>query len=322
MRAAVLHTHGQPPRCEEFAEPTAGENEVLVEVQAAALKPVDRQMAAGAHYASPRQLPAICGADGVGRLSDGSRVLFNMPRPPYGGMAQRTVVAARQCLPVPDEVDDVTAAATFNPGMAAWKALIWRGELSEGQTVLVLGATGASGRLAIQWAKLHGAGRIVAAGRNQQVLDSLHALGADATIRLDQAPADLVGAFTDAAHDTGYDVVVDYVWGPPAEALITTLTGTDLTAAASARTRLVQVGQLAGPTIALPAAALRSSGLEILGSGSGVSPSGEVVMDAYHRLMALAAEGEFVIDIEQVPLTDIEQAWQRDPQSPRLVITP
>jgi NADPH2:quinone reductase len=322
MRAAVLHTHGQPPRCEEFTEPTASESEAIIDVQAASLKPVDRQMADGTHYASPRQLPAICGADGVGHLADGSRVLFNMPRPPYGGMAQRTVVAARQCLPVPDEVDDVTAAAIFNPGMAAWKALVWRGELAAGQTVLVLGATGASGRLAIQWAKRHGAGRVIAAGRNHQVLDSLHALGADATIRLDQAPNNLVDDFTEAAQGTGYDVVVDYVWGPPAEALITTLTGTDLTPAASARTRLVQVGQLAGPTIALPAAALRSSGLEILGSGSGVSPSGEIIMNAYHQLMALAANGQFHIDIEQVPLANIEQAWQRDTQGPRLVIIP
>jgi NADPH:quinone reductase-like Zn-dependent oxidoreductase len=120
MYAAVLHELGKPPRFEEFPEPVPGEGEVVISVCAAALKPVDRQMASGAHFASPRDLPVVCGSDGVGRLEDGRRVFFGGPRPPYGTMAQRTVARQALCFSVPDELDDATAAAIPNPGVSAW----------------------------------------------------------------------------------------------------------------------------------------------------------------------------------------------------------
>ena len=163
MNAAVLHALGKPPRFEAFPEPTAGEGEVIVQVRAAALKPVDKQLAEGSHFASPRELPVVCGADGMGRLEDGRRVFFGGPRRPYGAMAERTVVRRAQCFPIPDGVDDQTAAAIPNPGVSAWLSLQHRARLAAGESVLILGATGVTGKLAVQIAKVMGAGRVTAA---------------------------------------------------------------------------------------------------------------------------------------------------------------
>ena len=214
MHAAVLHALGKPPRFEEFPDPTPGEGEVLINVSAAALKPVDKQMAAGTHYASPSEFPVVCGMDGVGRLEDGTRVFFGGARRPYGAMAERTVVRRVQCFSVPDELDDVTAAAIPNPGVSAWLSLKHSAKLASGETVLILGATGVTGKLAVQIAKILGAGRVVAAGRNEHVLSTLHALGADSTIRLDKPDEELVAAFRREAGEKRFDVIIDSM-GPP-----------------------------------------------------------------------------------------------------------
>jgi NADPH:quinone reductase-like Zn-dependent oxidoreductase len=322
MKAAVLHRLGQPPRCEPFPDPTPGEGEVLVEVRAAALKPIDKQMASGAHYASVRSLPAVCGTDGAGTLPDGSRVFFAMARPPYGAMAERTVVARPRCFPLPDSISDDTAAAILNPGLSAWGALAWRAQLVAGETVLLLGATGVTGRLAIQTAKLLGAKRVVASGRNPASLASLRDLGADAIISLDQPREKLTKAFAQEAGESGFDVIVDYVWGPPTEALLAAITRQDMRPSAI-RTRLVQVGESAGPTISLSAAALRSSRLEILGAGTGSAPtSPEIWMEAIRQLFDRVAQVQLRIETERVPLVEIEDAWNRDQQGRRFVVVP
>ena len=150
MRAAVLQALGKLPRVEEFPEPTPGEDEVLIDVSAAALKSVDKQLASGTHFASPRELPIVCGTDGLGRLKDGTRVFFGGPRRPYGAMAERTVVRRVQCFPVPNALDDDTAAAIPNPGVSAWLSLKHSAKLATGETVLILGATGVTGKLAVQ----------------------------------------------------------------------------------------------------------------------------------------------------------------------------
>jgi NADPH:quinone reductase-like Zn-dependent oxidoreductase len=218
MNAAVQHTLGEPPRYEQFPEPVPGDGEVIVHVHAASLKPVDKQLASGTHYASPRELPLVCGTDGVGHLSDGQRVFFGGTRAPYGAMAQRTVVHRAFAFPLPEGVDDENAAALPNPGVSAWLSLAFRAKLAPGENVLILGATGVTGKLAVKIAKLLGAGRVVAAGRNQQVLSTLHQLGADATIRLD-AP-ELGEAFAREAGHSGFQVVIDYVWGRPTEVFL------------------------------------------------------------------------------------------------------
>jgi NADPH:quinone reductase-like Zn-dependent oxidoreductase len=322
MNAAVLHTFGKPPHFEQFPEPLAKENEAIVHIRAAALKPVDKQMASGSHYAAFRELPVVCGMDGVGCLDDGRRVFFAGPRPPFGSMAQRTVVSPSRCFPIPDNVNDDIAAAVVNPGLSAWGALAWRAQLTAGETVLILGATGVTGKLAIQTAKLLGAGRVVAAGRNEQVLNTLQDLGADTIIRLDKHGQDLTEDFSREAGDTGFDVIIDYLWGPPTEALLAAIARKDLKPASS-RVRLVQVGESAGPTISLAGAVLRSSRLEVLGAGSGNAPaSPEIWLEAVRQLMSNVASGKLRIDTERVPLREIEDAWQRDQRGRRTVIIP
>lgn len=319
MDAAVLHTLGKPPRYEQFPEPIAGEGEVLVHVRAASLKPVDKQLASGSHYASPRELPIVCGSDGAGHLDDGTRVFFGGGRPPYGAMAQRTVVPRAFCFPVPEGVDYETAAALPNPGVSAWLSLGFRAKLAPGENVLILGATGVAGKLAVKIAKLLGARRVVAAGRNEQVLNTLHKHGADAIIRLDKPAQELSDAFANEVGNAGFQVVIDYVWGRPTEAFLAATTRKEF-AAVTSETRLVQVGESAGATISLPAAALRSTALTILGT-AGLPPR-DILVDALQQVMAHAASGELHVDTEQVPLASIGEAWQRDQHGRRLVVIP
>jgi len=319
MRAAVLHELGKPPQVEEFPEPTLGEGEVLIHVSAAALKSVDKQMAAGTHYASPHELPVVCGTDGVGRLEDGTRIFFGGPRRPYGAMAEHTVARRALCFPVPEDLDDATASAIPNPGVSAWLSLKYIAKLAAGETVLILGATGVTGKVAVQIAKILGAGRIAAAGRNEQILGSLHELGADATIRLDLPNHDLIEAFRREAAQNHFDVVIDYLWGQPTEALLSAITTSEF-AAAGSQTRLVEVGESAGPTITLHAAVLRSTSLTILGT-AGIPPW-DVLTDAFHQVMNYAARGKLRIETERVPLTEIRDAWERNVHGRRLVVIP
>ena len=321
MNAAVLHTLNQRPHFEQFPEPVAEENEVIVHVRAAALKPIDKQMASGSHYAAYRNLPVVCGTDGVGRLDEGTRVFFGGPRPSYGSMAERTVVSRARCFAIPDNVNDDIAAAMVNPGLSAWSALVRRAQLAAGETVLILGATGVTGKLAIQMAKLLGAGRVIAAGRNEQVLNTLHDLGADSTIHLGKPGQDLTEAFVHEAGDS-FDVIIDYLWGPTTEALLAAIARRDLRAASS-RVRLVEVGEGAGPTISLAAAVLRSSRLEILGAGSGsAAASPEMWIEAVRQLMSNVGCGKLRIDTERVPLSEVENAWHQEQHGRRAVIIP
>lgn len=319
MNAAVLHALGKPPAFEQFPDPVAQKDELIVRVQAAALKPLEKQVANGSHYASPRALPVVCGLDGVGLLEDGTRVYFAGSRPPYGAMAQRTVVSRHHCFPLPENVDDVTAAAVINPGVSAWLTLACRAKLVRGETVLVLGATGVTGKLAVQIAKLLGAGRVVAAGRNMQVLSTLHEFGADAIIQIDKPGQDLRESFAQQAGAMGYGVIVDYVWGRPTEALLDFMTRKEF-ANVKSETRLVQVGESAGQTISLHAAVLRSSALTILGT-AGIPPR-DILMDAFEQVVTRAARGELRVDVERVSLENVDNAWQRDSGGQRIVLIP
>jgi NADPH2:quinone reductase len=306
---------------EEFPDPEPSQGEVIVRVKAASLKNIDKMMASGSHYGSYTELPVVCGTDGVGFLEDGTWVFCGGSRHPYGMFAERSVVSRRWCLPIPDGVDDVTAAALPNPALSSWLPLVWHAQLKRGETVLILGATGVACKLAVQIAKHLGAGRVVAAGRNEQVLKTLNDQGADATIHLDRPDKELAEAFTHEVCYKRFDVVIDYLWGHPTEVLLDTLTGHDLKAEVT-RTRLVEVGEVAGPSIILPAAALRSSGLEIFGSGGG-SIAPKAIFDTFPQLWALAGSGKLHIDTEQAALADVEAIWQRQNLlGRRLVIIP
>ena len=318
MNAAVVHKLGNAPRCDEFPEPVAGEGEIVVQVLAASLKPVDKQLAGGSHYAAPRKLPFICGTDGVGRLVDGQRVFFGGCRPPYGAMAQRTVVPKAFIFPVPAGLNDELAAAIPNPGVSAWLSLTHRAKLAPGENVLILGATGITGQLTVKIARLLGAGRVVAAGRNQQVLQSLLQNGADAIIRLDDPVDEVRKSFIKEAGESGFQVVIDYVWGQPTETFLSAIAKESF-AVVGTETRLVQAGESARSTISLPAAVLRSTALTILGT-AGIPPL-DVLVDALQQVMAYAADGKLQVPTTRVPLASIESEWER--QSPaRIIIIP
>src|SRR3954452_19999390 len=214
LRAAVLHEHGATPRVGEFDDPQERSGCALVDVSAAGLHHLDLHKASGSFYTGPPPLPSVVGTDGVGRLQDGTRVYFDASVPPYGSMAERTLVPRDALLPVADGVDDAVAAALGNTGLGGWLAVEWRAGLQPGETVLVLGATGAVGSVAVQAAKLLGAGRVVAADRPDDRLDALLHRGADAVVEIDGSDG-LAERIKDAAQGE-VDVTIDMLWGRPA----------------------------------------------------------------------------------------------------------
>jgi NADPH:quinone reductase-like Zn-dependent oxidoreductase len=254
----------------------------------------------------------VVGIDGVGQLDDGSRVYFLMPRAPYGGMAERTVVPPARCLPLPDTLDDVTAAAI----PALWAAYVERARLEAGETVLVNWATGAAGRLAVQIAKHLGAKKVIATGCNADALKSVTALGAEVTIPLVDDEEALEERFKQEFAQ-GVDVVIDYVWGKSAERLL--IAGAKAGKEA-VPIRFVQIGSVSGSEITLPSAALRSSAIGLMGSGIGGIPPDRFVR-AIHGVLRATASAGFKIATTPVPLSDLGEAWPRDISAKRTVFT-
>jgi NADPH:quinone reductase-like Zn-dependent oxidoreductase len=290
---------------------------VLVRVSAAALSNLVKGQASGRHYSSGSELPFVPGYDGVGTLPDGSRAYFFGPPAPFGAMAEWSVVKASRTIVLPHAVDDVTAAALGNPGLASWGALLGRARLEPGESVLVNGATGVAGQQAIQVAKVLGARRVIAAGRNQGALEHLRALGADETIWLEQPDAALATAFRAAL--AGVDVVLDYLCGRSAELLLAAAKGTG-SPEGERRIRYVQIGSISGDTISLKADVLRSSGVELIGSGLG-SLSATAIVESLRRMYDVAASTGLKIKTEVVPLSDVEAAWGRAESGRRMVFT-
>jgi NADPH:quinone reductase-like Zn-dependent oxidoreductase len=313
MKAAVIREAGQTPVYGDIAEPSPGAGEHRIAVTAAAISQVVKSRASGKHYSSSGRFPFVVGIDGAGRLEDGSRVYFFSPN---GSMAERTVVSASHCLPLPDGLDDVTAAAIANPGMSSWAAYTERAKLKAGETVLVNGATGTSGRLAVQIAKYLGAKKVIATGRNADALRSLAALGADVTIPLAGSDTELEQKFKQQFAE-GVDVVIDYLWGNSAERL---LIAAAKAGAEGVPIRFVQIGAMSGADITLPSAVLRSSAIELMGSGIGSIPL-ERLIAAVGGLLQATLPGGFAIAANPVALSDVEQAWPQDDSTRRTVFT-
>lgn len=316
MNAAVVRAFDAPPRFDSFADPVPTGDEVLVHVSAAALHPIVKALANGSHYGSTGELPFVAGVDGTGRLQDGSRVYFGSARPPYGTMAELGLASPRMLIHLPDGLDETLAAAMANPGMSSWVALEARAKFAAGESVLILGATGVAGQLAIQIAKRMGARNVIAAGRSPNE-EELKALGADTVLDLSQAPEEIVTVLRQLWAETGIDVVLDYVWGAPAERVFEAIAQRGLSHAAP-RVRYIQIGNSAGATIPLSAATLRSSGLELLGSGFG-SASLEQIQGAISRFFAMAAKQPFQMSLKTAPLSEVESLWNQPEKGTRLV---
>jgi NADPH:quinone reductase-like Zn-dependent oxidoreductase len=317
MKAAVVTTFDAPPRYQDAPAPVPAEGEIVVDVVAAGLHPRVRSQADGSHYTSTDELPLVPGIDGVGRDADGALRYFVLHDTTHGSMAEQTAIDPRRSVVLPAGADPVVLAAAMNPAMSSWVALRQRIDFEPGQDVLVLGATGNAGRMAVQVAKLLGAGRVVAAGRNPQRLDELTALGADAVVSLAGSPDDVAARLAEAAADV--DVVLDYVWGEPAASAMVAL----VTARADRGKPLawVEIGSMGGREASIPSAALRAARLQIVGSGQGSVSSREIVAE----LGSLAEEitrGSITVDARAVPLADVEAAWADTATTQRVVLAP
>jgi NADPH:quinone reductase-like Zn-dependent oxidoreductase len=315
MKAAVVVEAGKMPIYGDFKEPVPVNGEVQVTVSAAALSNVVKSRASGTHYSSSGQLPFVVGIDGVGHLDDGHRVYFVLPRAPFGSMSEKTVIPSSQCVSLPDDLDDVTAAAIANPGVSAWAAFKERARLAGGETVLVNGATGTAGRLAVQIAKYMGARKVVATGRNVDSLDALSVLGADVTIPLGDAGDAFEDALKEQFGGEGIDVVLDYLWGQSAERVIIAgaKAGKD-----AVPIRFVQIGSVSAPNLTLPSAALRSSAITLMGSGIG-SIAMDRLVKSIGELMQATVPGGFDIATETFPLSEVEHVWAAAGSMPRTV---
>ncbi len=315
MKAAVVRHAGAVPEYGEFDDPVAKDGEVLVAMHAAALSNLTRARAAGTHYSSDAGASAfVPGVDGVGRTEDGRRVYLVLPRAPFGAMGERCPMRERMLVPIPDGVSDVAAAAMGNPGMSSWAALHDRARFVAGETVLVNGATGTSGALAVKVAKYLGAKRVTATGRDAAALE---ALGADETFNLREDEATLLPKLQ-AEFENGIDVVLDYLWGAPAELLLRALPDRGSSRDGVA-IRFVQVGSIAGQTITLPGAWLRQGGLQLMGSGLGSVPMDRLLAGIGEFFKAIEPAG-LRVDFVERPLTEVTAAWKED-STARIVLT-
>jgi NADPH:quinone reductase-like Zn-dependent oxidoreductase len=323
MHAAVLHGHGQPPEYGRYPVPRRAAGQGLIRVTAAPVNPLDLLCASGVSYFGAPALPYVPGSQGVGvieyadTLQAGQRVWFSGSAgmaPGDGTMAEYYVADEGALVALPDSVSDDLVAALGLSAIAAWMALTWRGGLQPGEHVLVLGASGTVGQVGIQVAMLHGAGRVIAACRDAHGRQRASELGADAVVDLSgDDPAHLASSLADASAGR-LDLVLDPVWGVPAEAATRVL---------SPRGRLVNLGSAAGQQANLSSATLRNGELSVLGyTNNALRPEQKAA--ALGEVLLYAADGRIDTDRETLPLAEIASAWSRCGKAPhrRAVMIP
>ena len=318
MKAAIVHGPNRTPVYGEFDEPTPQDGMVVVRVAASALSNATRARAAGSHYSMTGGFPLVPGIDGVGWTESGERIGFLLPEAPFGGMAEKTLVRNALCVPVPDSLSDVLAAAIINPGQSPIGALRARATLQPGEGVLINGATGTTGQVAVQIARYLGAGRVVVTGRNAGALARLRELGADDTIDL-TADADAVQDAL-AAHfaEDGINVVLDYLSGSPTEIVL----GAIARSHQGAKTiRYVIAGSSAGSSTSIPTSVLGSTSLVLMGYGIGSAKVPDIVRSSREALQ-IAESVDLRIDLTAMPLAQVEEAWVTDHDRRRVVFTP
>jgi len=321
MKAAVLFNKGEMPRYVDMPDPTVqSDDEVLVSVKAVALKHFDKGRAKGTHYAaaSDNQEAKVIGGDGVCLLPDGTRVYALGAS---GMMAEKATVEKDRMVPLPPGVDDATAAALPNAVIGAAMALRFRAGIEPGDTVLINGATGFTGRVAVQIARHYGAGRVIVTGRNARSLQELMQLGVDEIVSLQQTDEQIAGQVKRVHQDTPINVIIDYLWGHTAEILLATLKGNG---SFTPKTRIVSVGSITGDLIQLSAANLRSVDLQLSGSGLGSWTKHQVralFTEILPEMFQLAIDGKLKVETVSVALHDIEKLWEADvPGGKRLVV--
>lgn len=314
INAALVESFDEPPHFRSVPAPEVADGQEVVDVLAVGVHPATRGIAAGKHYTSPKSLPALAGADAVVRRAEGGLAYVMVMG--AGSLAERIVIDPATAIPVPDGTDPALLAATMNPALSSWAALRTRVPFEAGQSVLVHGATGNAGSMAVKVAKHLGAARVIAAGRNRARLDELAAEGADHVVQLTPDQDATAAALAEAAAEV--DVVLDYVWGPPTELAMRAILG-----ARTQHTRLldwVQIGGMGGDAITLSGHALRSTAFRVLGSGFGaVEP--ETTQKEFTELVAAIAAGGMAVRPHPFPLAEVEAAWaHKDAPGERTVI--
>ena len=322
MKAAVIYQQGGLPQYEEVQEPTVqGKDEILVTVKAVALKHLDKGRANGSHYSSeaPAGNGRVPGGDGICVLKDGSRVYAIGVS---GMMAEKAIIERDRMVPVPEGLDDVTAAALPNAVIGAAMGLRFKADIQRGDVVLINGATGFTGRVAVQIAKHYGAKKVIVTGRNQQSLSELLSLGADEVVSLLQEDEHFIAQIQVIHASTPIDIIVDYLWGHSAEMLLGCIKGDG---SFTNRIRYVSVGSMAGDKIQLSAENLRSVNLALSGSGLGAWSKGEVrilLQEILPEMFQLAAKGKLLVKTTAVALPQIAAIWDMEVKDgQRLVVT-
>jgi NADPH:quinone reductase-like Zn-dependent oxidoreductase len=318
MKAAVLSNLGAIPVYSDFPDPIVkNENQVLINVKAASIKNLDKIKASGKHYTNFSEFPVVVGFDGVGVLEDGTKIYAQGIT---GMIGEKAVIAKNKYILLPNNLDYITAAALPNAVLGEAMPLFHRAKMLKGEVVLINGATGVTGQIAVQIAKYFGASKIIVTGRNPILLKKLKSYGADQTISLEQTDEVIVYQLAEINNQFPIDIVIDYLWGHPLELIIQALKQITIK-----RLRIVTVGEMAGSTINLSSGTLRSFPIEILGSGIGSLSMEEMEIfnkELLPEMFKLASQGIITINTQTEKLENIEKAWGKKVEAgKRLVIT-
>lgn len=306
MKAAVIAAAGEAPVLGDFPEPEVSGGRELVELVAAGIHPVVRSLASGAHYGSAGVWPSVPGVDAVARTADGELVYTGYPQAPFGTLAERMSVPARMRIPLPEGADPVQVAGGLNPGLASWMPLVARADDGPLGCVLVVGATGVAGQLAVQNALALGAERVVAVGRSPERLARLERDGVSTVVLAGDQATD-AAAVSAALAGASPSIVLDFVWGAPAEAVFEALGRTGLDED-EADIRYVEIGAMAGARAAVPAALLRSRRIRIVGSGAGSGSVADIMAQLPVYLRHIA-DGIVTVPTRSFPLSRVAEAW-------------
>lgn len=312
MKAAVVYKKGEMPKFADFAEPIVqNENQILLSVKAVAITNLDKGKASGKHYSSENnsQNGFVIGSDGVGLLENGTRVYA---RGISGTIAEKAIIDKNILVPLPDGISDAIAASLPNAVAGSAMALKFRANIQKGETILINGGTGFTGQIAIQIARHYGAKKIIVTGRNEKMLQNLLELGADEVVSLRQDDHAIIAQLKQMHSNTPIDIILDYLWGHPAELILTALKGNG---SFTNKVRYVTIGGMAGDNIQLSSGILRSIDLQLSGSGLGSWSKNEVKLlfsEILPEMFLLAAQNKLKVNIETVSLVDIEEAWSKE----------
>lgn len=296
------------PELTDIKSPVAtGTDKVLVHVKAVAIKNLDIGKATGKHYSSSKGPEGeVIGTDGVGINPDGIRV-YGIGRD--GMLAESSLIDPRFITTVPDELDDITAAAIPNAVMGSAMALLFRSGIHKGETVLINGATGVTGRMAIQVARHYGAGKIIVTGRNLDSWPELKALGADQWITLDADQNSFSDTVRQLNNENPIDIVLDYLWGASASAILAALKGRG---EFTHPVRYVSIGEMSGDIIELSSSILRGTSIQLTGSGLGSwskEEVGQLFKEILPEFFQLAAAGKLSIHTQIYGLEAVGEMW-------------